>query len=49
MKKFIALGAALIVLLLGFVASDEVVMVENSGVQVCDDLPLPIHPFDSIF
>ena len=46
MKKFIALGAALMVLLFGCVSSSEVAVVENSGVQVCADLELPDYPFD---
>lgn len=46
MKKFIALGAALVVLLFGFTASAEVAAVENNGIQVCSDLDLPVHPFD---
>lgn len=46
MKKFIALGAALMVLLFGFVANANVVAVENEGVQVCEDLkpdPVPYN------
>lgn len=46
MKKFIALTAALMVLLFGFTASNEVAVVENGGVQVCSDLPLPDYPFE---
>lgn len=46
MKKFIALGAALVVLLFSFVANAEVAVVENDGVQVCEDLkpdPVPYN------
>lgn len=46
MKKFIALAAALMVLLSGFAASAEVAVVEQGGYQVCSDLPLPDNPFD---
>lgn len=46
MKKFIALGAALMMLLAGFAASADVTVVENGGVQVCSDLPLPPYPYD---
>jgi len=46
MKKFIALGAALIVLLFSFTSSAEVAEIENGGVMVCADLPLPGYPFD---
>lgn len=46
MKKFIALGAALMVLLFSFVANAEVVVAENEGIQVCEDLkpdPVPYN------
>ena len=46
MKKFIALAAALMVLLSGFAASAEVAVVEHGGYQVCDDLPLPDNPYE---
>ena len=47
MKKFIALGAALIVLLFGFVASAEYAEVDNGGVMVArEDLPLAPFPYD---
>ena len=46
MKKFIALGVALMVLLFGFAASAEVATVENSGVQVCSDLKPDPYPYD---
>ena len=46
MKKFIALGAALIVLLFGVAASAEVTVAENSGVRMRSDIPLPIYPYD---
>jgi len=38
MKKFIALGAALMVLLFSFSANVAVAQVENDGIQVCEDL-----------
>jgi len=46
MKKFIALAAALMVLLSGFTAYDEIAVVEDGGVQVCSDLPLRPYPYD---
>ena len=46
MKKFIALGAALIVLLFGFVASAEYAEVDNGGVMVCEDLKPDPYPYD---
>lgn len=46
MKKFIALGAALMMLLAGFAASADVTVVENGGVQVCEDLEPDPFPYD---
>lgn len=46
MKKFIALGAALMVLLFSFAANANVTMAKNEGIQVCSDLDLPDYPFD---
>lgn len=46
MKKFIALAAALMVLLFGFAASAEIAVVENGGVQVCSDIDPEIEPYD---
>ena len=45
MKKFIALAAALMVLLSGFTTSTESTVVENDGIQVCEDLPLDPFPY----
>lgn len=45
MKKFIALGAALMVLLFGFAANATVAVAEN-GINVCDDLEPQIDPYD---
>lgn len=44
MKKFIALGVALLVLLLNFVPTTNVA--ENEGIQVCEDIepdPIPYN------
>lgn len=38
MKRFIALGAALFVLLFSFAANVTVELAENDGIQVCEDL-----------
>lgn len=38
MKRFIALGAALFVLLFSFAANVTVERAENDGIQVCEDL-----------
>ena len=46
MKKFIALGAALMVLLFSFVANAEVAVAENEGIQVCSDLEPDPYPYD---
>lgn len=45
MKKFIALGIALMVLLFSLTPSAEVA-VANEGIQVCSDLEPQIEPFD---
>jgi len=47
MKKLFALGAALLVLLFSFSVSVETAVVENSGVQVCSDLPLDPVPYNN--
>lgn len=49
MKKFIALGAALVMLLLGFVTPAEVAVEESNGIQVCSDLEYPPYPYESSF
>lgn len=46
MKRLVALGAALMVLLFGFAANVEVSPVENGGIQVCEDIMPPGNPFD---
>lgn len=45
MKKFIALGVALVMLFFGFTAATEV-GVEENGVSVCSDLKPPRYPYD---
>lgn len=46
MKKFIALGAALMVLLFSFAANANVTMAKNEGIQVCEDLMPSGNTFD---
>jgi len=46
MKRFIALGAALFVLLFSFAANVTVELAENDGIQVCEDIMPPGNPFD---
>lgn len=46
MKKFIALGAALIVLLFGFIEPTAVIAAENEEKEFGSGLPLPDFPFD---
>lgn len=46
MKKFIALGAALMVLLFSFAANANVTMAKNEGIQVCSDIEAEIEPYD---
>lgn len=46
MKKFIALGAALMVLLFSFAANANVTMAKNEGIQVCEDLEASPEMFD---
>lgn len=45
MKKFIALGIALMVLLFSFMPSVEVADV-NEGIQVCSDVKPQRYPYD---
>lgn len=45
MKKLITLGAALALLLFGFITTTEVT-VANNGICVCDDLELQPDPYD---
>ena len=45
MKKFIALGIALMVLLFSFIPSAEAAG-PNAGVQVCSDIKPPKEPYD---
>lgn len=45
MKKFIALGIALMVLLFSFIPSVEVVDA-NEGIQVCSNLKPQKEPYD---
>ena len=45
MKKFIALGIALMVLLFSFIPSVEVVDA-NEGIQVCEDVKPKPYPYD---
>ncbi len=45
MKKFVALGAALLVLLFSCMPAVEAVN-ENAGIQVCDDLGPDLNTYD---
>lgn len=45
MKKFVALGAALLVLLFSCLPTVEAVN-ENAGIQVCDDLEPDLDMYD---
>lgn len=45
MKKFIALGIALMVLLFSFIPSAEVADA-NTGIQMCSDIKPPKEPYD---
>ncbi|MBP3569128.1 MAG: hypothetical protein J6K04_08185 [Lachnospiraceae bacterium] len=45
MKKFIALGAALVALLLSFVPAAEVADVQD-GICVCSDAKPHLEPYD---
>ena len=49
MKRFIALGAALFVLLFSFAANVTVERAENDGIQVCSDLKPDPNPYDEMF
>ena len=46
MKRFIALGAALFVLLFSFAANVTVELAENDGIQVCEDIKPNKNPHD---
>lgn len=46
MKKFIALGAALMVLLFSFAANANVTMAKNEGIQVCSDIKPQPEPYN---
>lgn len=45
MKKFIALGIALMVLLFSFIPCAEATD-SNAGIQVCSDIKPPKDPYD---
>jgi len=49
MKRFIALGAALFVLLFSFAANVTVEQAENNEIQVCSDLKPDPNPYDEMF
>ena len=45
MKKFIALGVALVTLLFSFIPTEDVADV-NQGLSVCEDLKPNRYPYD---